>query len=244
MPQLNKGFAKSKMNKDFDERIVPTGEYRDALNIQISTSDGSNVGSAQTLLGNVLMSNGMVPDGSTCVSSIAYGKEDKIYYFVAGPKYDDSQRFDTGCWKDYIIEYNLSTETFKYVFVDIYRAHFKTTQASIDREIFLDTSSVPISVVRREMLIDGYDAFNNHIIISDNTQDVEITDVNYSPTNSIDIYSTEVDYNTTFVPADTLLQCTERRLLNFDEDRYITGINIIDGMIFWTDNYSEPKKSI
>ena len=32
------------------------------------------------------------------------------------------------------------------------------------------------------------------------------------------------------------------RVLNFHPDRKITGINIIDGMIFWTDNYSEPKK--
>ena len=32
------------------------------------------------------------------------------------------------------------------------------------------------------------------------------------------------------------------RNLNFHPDRKITGINIIDGMIFWTDNYSEPKK--
>jgi hypothetical protein len=32
------------------------------------------------------------------------------------------------------------------------------------------------------------------------------------------------------------------RNLNFDTGRSITGLNIIDGMIFWTDNHSEPKK--
>lgn len=31
-------------------------------------------------------------------------------------------------------------------------------------------------------------------------------------------------------------------ILNFDEDRLITGVNIIDGMLFFTDNNSEPKK--
>ena len=41
------------MNKDLDERLVPNGEYRDALNIQVSTSEGSDVGSAQNLLSNV-----------------------------------------------------------------------------------------------------------------------------------------------------------------------------------------------
>ena len=32
------------------------------------------------------------------------------------------------------------------------------------------------------------------------------------------------------------------RTLSFHAERNITGVNIIDGMIFWTDNYSEPKK--
>jgi hypothetical protein len=31
-------------------------------------------------------------------------------------------------------------------------------------------------------------------------------------------------------------------VLNFSRDRLITGINIIDDMLFWTDNFSEPKK--
>ena len=32
------------------------------------------------------------------------------------------------------------------------------------------------------------------------------------------------------------------RGLNFHPDRKITGLNVIDKMIFWTDNHSEPKK--
>ena len=38
MPELKHGFGAAKMNKDADERIVPNGEYRDALNIEIVTS--------------------------------------------------------------------------------------------------------------------------------------------------------------------------------------------------------------
>ena len=43
------------MNKDLDERIVPNGEYRDALNVQVSTSDEANVGAVQNILGNTLI---------------------------------------------------------------------------------------------------------------------------------------------------------------------------------------------
>lgn len=32
------------------------------------------------------------------------------------------------------------------------------------------------------------------------------------------------------------------KILNFNKDRLITGINIIDGMLFFTDDHTEPKK--
>ena len=32
------------------------------------------------------------------------------------------------------------------------------------------------------------------------------------------------------------------RVLNFDFNRKITGITVLDDMLFWTDNFSEPKK--
>ena len=32
------------------------------------------------------------------------------------------------------------------------------------------------------------------------------------------------------------------RFLSFDANRFITAINVLDGMLFWTDNFSEPKK--
>ena len=54
MPELKRNFLKGKMNKDLDERLVPNGEYRDALNIEVSSADGSNVGSVENLKGNIL----------------------------------------------------------------------------------------------------------------------------------------------------------------------------------------------
>jgi len=31
-------------------------------------------------------------------------------------------------------------------------------------------------------------------------------------------------------------------VLNFSTDNLITGVNIIDGNLYWTDNLNEPKK--
>ena len=52
MPEIKNTLLKGRMNKDLDERLVPNGEYRDALNINVSTSEESDVGAAQTILGN------------------------------------------------------------------------------------------------------------------------------------------------------------------------------------------------
>ena len=49
MPEIKNQFTGGKMNKDLDERLVPKGEYRDAMNIQVSTSEGSDVGAVQKL---------------------------------------------------------------------------------------------------------------------------------------------------------------------------------------------------
>ena len=72
MPEIKHVFNQGKMNKDLDERLVPTGEYRDAMNVQVSTSEGSDVGAIENILGNELVSfDPLVDDGSICVGSIA-----------------------------------------------------------------------------------------------------------------------------------------------------------------------------
>jgi hypothetical protein len=47
MPEIKHNFTGGKMNKDLDERLVPNGEYRDAMNIEVLTSEGSDVGAPQ-----------------------------------------------------------------------------------------------------------------------------------------------------------------------------------------------------
>ena len=54
MPELKRTFLKGRMNKDLDERLLPSGEYRDAVNIQVSTSEGSDVGAIETIIGNTV----------------------------------------------------------------------------------------------------------------------------------------------------------------------------------------------
>ena len=52
MPENKNSFIKSKMNKDLDDRLLPNNEYRDAENVAVSRSEGSDVGALEAILGN------------------------------------------------------------------------------------------------------------------------------------------------------------------------------------------------
>ena len=42
MPEIKANFLKGKMNKDADERVLPAGEYKDALNIQVGVAENGD----------------------------------------------------------------------------------------------------------------------------------------------------------------------------------------------------------
>ncbi len=57
MAEVKNAFLKSKMNKDLDSRLIPSGEYRDAVNVQVIKSEGEDVGALENVQGNTLVAN-------------------------------------------------------------------------------------------------------------------------------------------------------------------------------------------
>ena len=95
MSEVKQIFTSGKMNKDLDERIIPNGEYRDALNLNSTASDGENVGSLQNLLGNEIISD--VTSGlsnPTTIGSISYERRNKIYWLVTSNTLDGIYEYD------------------------------------------------------------------------------------------------------------------------------------------------------
>jgi hypothetical protein len=118
MPELKRNFTGGRMNKDIDERMVPKGEYVDALNIEVRTSEGSNVGTVQTLKGNTAITN--LFNNATCVGTVAKNNTNKIYWLVsdlgkntnASTTLSQAEQDSTGTvsvvhdvYSDYIMEY-------------------------------------------------------------------------------------------------------------------------------------------
>ena len=85
MAKAKNTFLGSKMNKDIDARLLQNGDYRNALNVQISRSEGDGVGSLENVLGNSLAVDFEALTGVANLTCIGYFSDDinnVIYLFL------------------------------------------------------------------------------------------------------------------------------------------------------------------
>ena len=158
MAKVTNTFIKNKLNQDLDARLLPNGEYRNALNIQVSKSEGANVGSLENVLGNVIV-------------------------------------------KDFEVLTGVD---------DLICIGFLT------------------------------DEFNStiYLFLTDNPKSTDLSPNAYKPTANNFIFS----YNTLLDDADNTTLLVEGAWLNFSKSFPITGVNILEGLLFWTDNRNQPRK--
>ena len=75
-------FSAGRMNKDFDERIVPKGEYIDALNVRVVNSADGDAGAIQSTEGNTQLSNTSVTGSPRVIGCVTDESTERIYWFV------------------------------------------------------------------------------------------------------------------------------------------------------------------
>ena len=105
MAEIKHTFQAGKMNKDLDERLVPNGEYRDAWNIQVRTTDGDAIGTVQNIRGTAEIGSAYFSGSGTwmdmgnhpnVVASIADERNDKAYFFFVSPDFSLDNLADIG----------------------------------------------------------------------------------------------------------------------------------------------------
>ena len=238
MPEMKHNFTKGRMNKDLDERLVPKGEYRDALNIEVSTSEGSNMGALQTCLGNLVVSqpnNGstnFLSEQPSVVGKVEDARNNRILYFVNKPVDENGKA------EDLIISYNVETGVSEVVFRDIWQFETDVTQTSNSSAFFYlsDVHGVkPNMSISRITggVLNGTTAWPFNPTVKEISRfDSKVTVKNNDTTNS-------------WASGDRI-RFTSKRVLNFkttlEDNNLITAVNIIDDLLFWTDNDDEPKK--
>ena len=217
MPITTRSFAAAKMNKDVDERTLPPGEYRDALNVQVSTSDGGNVGALQNIKGTDKVTSGVIHTidaTDVCVGMVGHPSTDKIYYLV------HSAGVSTVASKDYILEYNTIKRTVAYVFVDIYSV--PVVMPLVESSAAFDAPPVALKSLRAGMTC--------------SVSNVDYTILQITAGGAVTL-SGAIDFSN-----GNTLDFKAERVLELPDNGLITGINVLDDTIFWTDNVSEPKR--
>jgi hypothetical protein len=157
MANFSRNFVAGRMNKTFDERVVPEGEYIDAMNVRMGSTEKSEAGVIENTNGNLPLTaleytGKPLSPFARCIGAIEDSARETIYWFV-----HDSQ-FGSNTGKlDLIVSYNVVTQVIIY-----------------------------------------------HVISVDNGGGVDTT-------------------------------------LNFNEQYLITGVNLIEDLLYWTDDYNPPR---
>ena len=81
MAEIINTFLKSKMNQDIDSRILPNGEYREAVNLMISRSEGADVGEFENILGNTEIAS-LLPSSGSSVIGHAIDETNNLAYLI------------------------------------------------------------------------------------------------------------------------------------------------------------------
>ena len=127
MANTQRNFIIGRMNKSLDERLVPNGEYVDALNVRLGSTEASEIGSVENSKGNTKLSSLQYEENTTssgaellsaeakCIGVYEDGKNDRIYWFVHDPAFT---RGLTGKL-DLIVSFNPTTKNLAYHVVSI-----------------------------------------------------------------------------------------------------------------------------
>ena len=99
MANLSRNFIAGRMNKSLDERVVPNGEYIDALNIRMGSTELSEVGVIENAKGNTQLTqivyNGVpLSESAITIGTFADAARETIYWFICDNNWDDEGGID------------------------------------------------------------------------------------------------------------------------------------------------------
>ena len=112
MAKITNNFVKGKMNKDLDDRLIPQGEYRNAINAQVSRSEGPNVGALENVLGNVLSADFRELTNNDNLFSIGYCTDEinnRVFLFLTDNTGSAYKRSAGSGKTSYIVMYEASS---------------------------------------------------------------------------------------------------------------------------------------
>ena len=98
MARTQRNFVLGRMNKSLDERLLPNGEYVDALNVRLGSTEESEVGSVENSKGNsrltelyfidpITSTNTPLSSEARTIGVYEDGANETLYWFVHDPNF-------------------------------------------------------------------------------------------------------------------------------------------------------------
>ena len=269
MPEIKNNFIQGKMNKDLDDRILPNGQYRDANNITVSKSENSDVGTVQNIKGNEYagydVSLGLGEIGFATYTSAAglisiFGNHTgsganqltpviKPNMFVRGLR--NSSTIGQG-------NVEIKYETRRVTAVNLLGSGHTTVNVTPTGFNSVGNTAANGTAQAGDRV---FFSFNTKVIgyYADSiTGDVFYFVTNFTPTNVNDDSSLKPNTQNSIRFADNTHICRvyykninnseapkaiiDSHRLNFSTLHKINNINRIDDLLFWTDNYNQPRR--
>lgn len=121
MAKFSRNFIAGRMNKVVDQRLLPEGEYVDAMNVRMGSTEQSEVGVIENTKGNVPLTELRYIDGTQlsidakCIGAIEDSANETIYWFVHDSSFPVG---DTGKL-DMIVSFNVFTGFLTYHVISI-----------------------------------------------------------------------------------------------------------------------------
>lgn len=181
MANITRNFVAGKMNKVIDERLLPEGEYVDAMNVRMGSTEQSEIGVIENTKGNTALTslayiNGtLLSTNAKCIGTIADSTTENIYWFVHDPTFPVGA---TGKL-DLIVSFNVSTNILTYHVISINDGNNVNTTLNFNPSY----------------LITGIDILDNELLFfTDDYNAPRVIDVNFNyqnPLSNIDAITAE-----------------------------------------------------
>ena len=257
MPEVKNTFIKGKMNKDLDARLVQNGEYFDAQNIHISKSEGSDVGTVQNILGNKLnYTTGAFKLGVRTID--ANGNNDLGIITTnttdgtnaAGAGYSGVPNVTSGFTTNgngvggnvnIIIDGGTVTKVTFSGTSSGYKVGDTITISKDTGTPAISGSTDVVLTLREEDLLITEDVGTVIGYFADGEEKNGKNTIYYFVKGNSKHRDNVYYYQEgTVAPIPLINNSTD--FLKFDTDFLITGVNVIDELLFWTDNKNQPRK--
>jgi hypothetical protein len=241
MPEIKNNFLQGKMNKDLDDRLLPNGQYRDAINIRISKTENSDAGTAQNLKGNEnilnpaiavpLASNGVDPLWEV-VGYYSDSITGYVFWYVTsfnGSSSDNTNQFKAAA-EITILANNITHTSGSNTFtvansgsLNIQKG-MKITEANLASDTYIETAD--------------YNSTNKTWTITMNKNAVNAIINSPVLTHTCRIYLYEKNDPSLWSGVALI----DNAKLNLSRSHKITGVNLLNDLLFWTDDYNQPRR--